>query len=55
MHKWIFLNVLSYSQLAAIKSLHTQHYIHHDIKPGNFMISVEGPSPVPFLIDFGLA
>jgi len=54
MHKWIFLNALT-SQLAAIESLHNQHYIHHDIKLGNIMISVDSLSPISFLIDFGLA
>ena len=38
-----------------IESLHNQHHIHYDIKPGNFIISVDSPSPVSFLIDFGLA
>ena len=45
----------SHSQLAAIELLHTQHYIHHDIKPTNFMILVDHPSPNTFLIDFSLA
>ena len=62
-HRWcvcsidkrIFLNTLPHSQLTAIESLHTRHYVHHDIKPANFMILVDSPSPVSFLIDFGLA
>jgi len=38
-----------------LELLHTQHYIHCDIKPGNFIILVNSPSPVPFLINFSLA
>jgi serine/threonine protein kinase len=53
--KMILLKAFSHSQLAAVESLHTRHYIHHDIKPANFMIPVDNPSPVSFLIDFGLA
>ena len=49
------MNALLHSQLAAIESLHTRHYIHRDIKPANFMILADSPSPVSFLIDFGLA
>ena len=47
--------MLSSSQLMAIESLHARHYIHRDIKPSNFMILADSPSPVSFLIDFGLA
>ena len=43
-----------FPQLSAVESLHTRHYIHHDIKPENFMSSRLTARCV-FLIDFGLA
>lgn len=42
-------------QLSAVQSLHSQDYIHCDIKPGNFMIRDHKHRPTVFLIDFGLA
>jgi serine/threonine protein kinase len=42
-------------QLSIVQSLHDQHYVHCDIKPGNFMIHGDTFSPTLFLIDFGLA
>ncbi|KAI9448820.1 kinase-like domain-containing protein, partial [Lactarius psammicola] len=41
------------SQMASIESLHLQHYIHCDIKPGNFMVQCNNLTI--FLVDFSLA
>jgi casein kinase 1 len=45
-----------FPQLSVVESLHNQHYIHCDIKPGNFMIRTDASGErTVFLIDFGLA
>ena len=43
-------------QLSAVKSLHSQHYVHYNIKPTKFIIHINNIIyPTIFLIDFGLA
>ena len=55
MQKRISLITLLTAQLSVIKSLHTWHYIHCDIKPGNFMVWADNLPPTVFLINFSLA
>jgi serine/threonine protein kinase len=42
-------------QLSCLESMHSQNYIHQDVKPTNFMTSISKLSNQIFLIDFGLA
>ena len=52
------MNALAHVQLSAVKLLHDRHFVHHDIKPSNFMVQglqANGVPPTVFLIDFGLA
>lgn len=41
--------------LRRIEHLHESHYIHNDIKPGNFLMGIGKQSNKLFMIDFGLA
>lgn len=50
----ITLSFTSHSKLLVLKSLHDHHYIHRDVKPGNFMTGTGDKSSRVFLIDFGL-
>ena len=43
----IIVQDVSYAQLSAVESLHSWHYVHHDIKPANFMVHTD----TVFLID----
>ncbi|KAH9021416.1 kinase-like domain-containing protein [Lactarius pseudohatsudake] len=41
--------------LSSVESLHARHYIHRDLKPGNFMVQVDKDlHPTVFLINLGL-
>jgi serine/threonine-protein kinase len=45
--------------LRALARVHAQGWVHHDVKPANVLVSVEGPTEprrvVPWLADFGSA
>jgi serine/threonine protein kinase len=42
-------------QISHIEHVHSHHFIHHDIKPSNFLMGVGGHSNQVYLIDFSLA
>lgn len=39
----------------AIQHAHEKGVIHRDIKPSNILVAVEGSTPIPKIIDFGVA
>jgi len=41
--------------ISRIKYIHDKHYLHHDIKPDNFLMGFERRGNVLYTIDFGLA
>ncbi|KAL3952802.1 hypothetical protein ACCO45_012745 [Purpureocillium lilacinum] len=41
--------------ISRIKYIHDKHYLHHDIKPDNFLMGVGRRGNVLYTIDFGLA
>jgi serine/threonine protein kinase len=40
---------------SGLAALHKLHIKHHDLKPDNILISLEGGKPIPIICDFGLA
>lgn len=40
---------------AAVQHAHQKGIIHRDLKPGNILVSTDGDTPVPKVIDFGIA
>lgn len=55
LNKYNLLYSLTHTQLSAVESLHTRHYVHRDIKPANFTVQVDNLQRTVSLIDFGLA
>jgi serine/threonine protein kinase len=47
--------ILAWQMLTCIEWLHRRHFVHRDIKPGNFMIGADSSRNQVFLIDFGLS
>ena len=39
----------------ALSAIHAAGIIHRDLKPANILLSLDGPQPVPKLVDFGIA
>lgn len=48
--------MLTYNhQITSIEFIHTNHYVHRDIKPDNFLLSIQTDQSQVSIIDFGLA
>ena len=46
--------MLAIQMLERLEYIHSKNYIHRDIKPHNFLVSLKNESQI-YLIDFGLA
>lgn len=42
-------------QISLLKYIHSHHFIHHDIKLQNMLMSIEGSKDTIYLINFGIA
>jgi serine/threonine protein kinase len=45
---------LSFFMLRCLREFHLRRFVHHDVKPSNFLLTTSAQNPVA-LIDFGLA
>ena len=53
---WVASNTnLLYCKIPRIEHIHSQYYIHHDIKPENLLVGMNHESHIINVIDFGLA
>lgn len=51
---WVFNTNLLHCKVSHVKYIHSQHYIHCDIKPENLLIGVNHESHKINIINFGL-
>ena len=44
-----------FAQILWLEYVHSHHFIHHNIKPSNFLIGISGNCDTIYIIDFSLA